>query len=142
MNWEIYPQAIYQVLKKFSSYEKIPKIYITENGAAFRDQVSQDGEVNDESRIKFLESHLAQVLRAKQEGVNVKGYFIWSLLDNFEWAEGYQPRFGLVHVDYKTQQRTVKASGYWYKDFLASAFHEAAEGNDFNAGVKSEVINH
>jgi beta-glucosidase len=91
---------------------------ITENGAAFPD-VNVNGEINDPKRIQFLKDYLAQVLKAKNEGVNVGGYFIWSFMDNFEWAEGNRPRFGLVGVDFKTQQRTVKASGKWFSDFLA-----------------------
>ncbi|MEJ7683852.1 MAG: family 1 glycosylhydrolase [Segetibacter sp.] len=80
-----------------------------------------NNEVNDENRKRYLQQHIAQVLRAKQEGINVKGYFVWSFTDNFEWAEGYQPRFGLVHVDFSTQKRIVKSSGYWYSKLLQSA---------------------
>lgn len=121
MGWEIYPEGIYHLLKKYSSYEKVKKIYITENGAAFPDTlIEEDGQnkIHDQERIKFIQSYLEQVLRAKQEGVPVEGYFIWSFMDNFEWAEGYRPRFGLVYVDYKTQKRYIKDSGYWYKNFL------------------------
>lgn len=117
MNWEIYPEGIYHILHKYSQYKTIPKLIITENGAAFADEL-RNGQVNDTQRVDFLKGYLQQVLRAKQEGVRVHGYFVWSLLDNFEWAEGYEPRFGLVHVDFKTQQRTVKSSGNWYRDFL------------------------
>lgn len=117
MDWEIYPQGIYRVLKRFDSYRNIKKIIITENGAAFNDRVV-DGRVNDECRIHFYEQYLEQVLRAKREGVNVTGYFAWSFTDNFEWAEGYSKRFGLVYVDYPTQRRIVKASGFWFQHFL------------------------
>jgi len=117
MNWEIYPEGIYQMLKKFSNYPNIKELMVTENGAAFDDMVVND-EVHDEKRKQFLQQYIAQVLRAKREGVNVKGYFAWSFTDNFEWAEGYKPRFGLVHVDFKTQKRIVKASGHWYSNFL------------------------
>ena len=117
MGWEVYPEAIYHILKKFDAYPQIRKILITENGAAFPDQLA-DGRVDDPKRQEFIESNLAQVLRAKQEGCNVKGYFAWTLTDNFEWAEGYHPRFGLVYVDFDTQQRIVKGSGKWYADFL------------------------
>ena len=96
---------------------QIRKILITENGAAFPDQVV-DGRVDDPKRQEFIERNLEQVLRAKQEGCNVQGYFVWTLTDNFEWAEGYHPRFGLVYVDFDTQQRIVKGSGKWYADFL------------------------
>ena len=81
--------------------------------------VLEENSVHDSERIQFFKDYLANVLKAKNEGVPVKGYFIWSLTDNFEWSEGYQPRFGLVHVDFNTQKRTVKDSGYWFRDFLS-----------------------
>lgn len=118
MNWEVYPEGIYKVIKQFAAYKNIPKLIVTENGAAFKDELV-NGEINDAKRVQFLKDYLAQVLKAKKEGVNLGGYFIWSFLDNFEWAEGYRPRFGIVGVDFNTQQRTVKASGKWYADFLA-----------------------
>ena len=117
MGWEVYPQSIYHILKKYSSYPQIKKIIITENGAAFPDTLS-NGEVKDERRLKYIQDNLGQVLKAKQEGVNVEGYFVWTLTDNFEWAEGYHPRFGLIHVDFETQKRVVKDSGRWYGEFL------------------------
>jgi beta-glucosidase len=79
-----------------------------------------NGEINDTKRLEFIQSYLREVLRAKKEGAPVDGYFIWSFMDNFEWAEGYRTRFGLVGVDFKTQERTVKASGKWFADFLAN----------------------
>lgn len=117
MGWEVYPEGIYQIIKQFSKYQKIKKIYITENGSAFPDQVV-NGEINDTKRLQFYKDHLAQVLKAKNEGVDIGGYFCWSFMDNFEWAEGYKPRFGLVHVDYETQKRTIKNSGKWFSEFL------------------------
>jgi len=117
MKWEVYPQAIYQMIKKFNSYPQIKKIYITENGAAFPDEVI-DGKVDDPQRVEYLQTHLQQVLKAKDEGYKVSGYFVWTLTDNFEWAEGYHPRFGLIYVDFNTQQRIVKSSGKWYAEFL------------------------
>jgi len=117
MGWEVYPPAIYEILKKFDKYTGIKKIYITENGAAFPDEV-KDGKVNDPKRVKYLQDYIAQVLKAKNEGCNVHGYFVWTLTDNFEWAEGYNPRFGLIYVDFETQQRIVKSSGQWYGDFI------------------------
>ncbi|TYP95748.1 beta-glucosidase [Sphingobacterium allocomposti] len=117
MNWEVYPESIYHMLKKFGAYPNMPPLIVTENGAAFPDQVV-DGEVDDPQRLHFIQQALGQVLRAQQEGVPVKGYFVWTFLDNFEWAEGYYPRFGLVYVDFNTQQRIVKSSGRWYADFL------------------------
>ncbi|GAC1586313.1 MAG: hypothetical protein NVS3B19_04750 [Ginsengibacter sp.] len=117
MNWEVYPPSIYQVLKKFNCYNKIREFIITENGAAFTDKLV-NGKVHDQKRTQFLSDHIAEVYRAKKDGVNVKGYFIWTFLDNFEWAEGFKPRFGIVHVDFETQKRTIKDSGLWYKEFL------------------------
>jgi len=117
MNWEVYPPSIYQLIKKFDAYKQIKKIIITENGAAFPDKVA-DGKVEDAQRTKYIKDHLAQVLKAKQEGLNVHGYFVWSLTDNFEWAEGYYPRFGLVYVDYQNQDRVIKESGFWLRNFL------------------------
>src|SRR5690606_25558068 len=113
MGWEVYPESIYEMIKKFSAYPNAPNIYVTENGAAFPDTV-MNGTVADQLRVQYLQSHLAQVLRAKQEGCNVHGYFAWTLTDHFEWSEGYHPRFGLVHVDFETQRRVVKESGKWY----------------------------
>lgn len=117
MEWEVYPESIYHILKKFQAYKNIPPLIITENGAAFSDTL-QNNVVHDPKRLQYIQNILQQVLRAKQEGVNVNGYFVWTFLDNFEWAEGYHPRFGLVHVDFQTQQRTVKSSGHWYADFI------------------------
>jgi beta-glucosidase len=117
MGWEVYPPALYHVLKKFNNYN-IKKIIITENGAAFPD-VLQNGKVYDIKRTHYIQDHLEQILKAKKEGYNVDGYFVWSLTDNFEWAEGYNARFGLIHVDFDTQQRTIKHSGLWFRDFLS-----------------------
>lgn len=117
MNWEVYPEGIYHLLKKFAAYPNIKRLMVTENGAAFEDSVIND-EVHDEKRVVFFQRYLAEVLKAKQEGVNVNGYFAWSFTDNFEWAEGYRPRFGLVHINYETQKRIIKSSGHWYGDFL------------------------
>jgi beta-glucosidase len=117
MKWEVYPPSIYHILKKFDAYPQLRKLMITENGAAFPDTV-MNGQVNDVDRTGYIQSHLEQVLKAKNEGVKIEGYFVWSLTDNFEWAEGYHPRFGLIHVDYDTQERIIKQSGLWYRDFL------------------------
>lgn len=118
MGWEVYPPALYHVLKKFNEYKGIKKIIITENGAAFADTVT-NGKVFDIKRTHYIQDHLEQILKAKEEGLNVEGYFVWSLTDNFEWAEGYNARFGLIHVDFETQKRTIKNSGLWFKDFLS-----------------------
>ncbi|WP_034336890.1 GH1 family beta-glucosidase [Deinococcus misasensis] len=117
MGWEIYPEGIYRLMKDLHQEYPAPKYYITENGAAFKDEL-QNGEVHDEARVRFLRDHLQHLGRAMQEGVPVHGYFEWSLLDNFEWAFGYAKRFGIVHVDYETQKRTLKDSAKWYRDFV------------------------
>ena len=117
MGWEVHPESIYQMLKHFSAYPNAPRLVVTESGAAFPD-VPTGPQVPDCARRAYLQAALGQVLRARREGVPVDGYFYWSLTDNFEWAEGYQPRFGLIRVDYKTQLRSVKDSGLWYRDFL------------------------
>jgi len=117
MKWEVYPPAIYHMIKKFNNYPQIRNLYITENGAAFQDEVT-DGKVIDPQRVAYLQTNLQQVLRAKQEGCKINGYFVWTLTDNFEWAEGFHPRFGLIYVDFKTQQRIIKSSGHWFKEFL------------------------
>jgi beta-glucosidase len=117
MNWEVYPESLYQMLTKFGNYSGIKKLIVTENGAAFPDSIVE-GNIYDHARTNYLKSHIAEVLRAKQEGIPVEGYFVWTLLDNFEWAEGYFPRFGLVYVNFHTQERIIKQSGNWYKSFL------------------------
>ena len=117
MKWEVHPPAIYEMIKKFNAYPEVKKLIITENGAAFPDVVI-NGEVADALRVEYLQSHIGQVLKAKNEGYKADGYFVWTLTDNFEWAEGYHPRFGLIYVDFKTLRRIIKSSGYWYANFL------------------------
>ena len=117
MEGEIYPEGFYQILKKIGGYKNVKKIIVTENGTCVKD-TAVDGRVHDAERIKYFETHLAAMLKAKKEGVNVAGYFVWSLTDNFEWDKGFRPRFGLVYVDFNTLQRTMKDSGYWFKSFL------------------------
>ncbi len=123
MGWEVYPGSIYKMLQKYQAYEGVQKLIITENGAAFKDQILQN-EVQDVDRLKYIQEYLQQVYRAKKEGVAVQGYFVWTFTDNFEWAEGFYPRFGLVHVDFRTQKRTIKASGKWWSKFLKSTIHK------------------
>ena len=124
MNWEVYPQCIYHMLQQFSRYP-FSEIIVTENGAAFSDVVD-GGKVYDEQRCYYLQQHIQQILRARTNGVKVNGYFAWTLLDNFEWAEGYRPRFGLVHVNFQSQKRIIKSSGYWYANFIRqNQFHHA-----------------
>ena len=117
MDWEVYPEAIYEMICKFDGYEGVKKIVITENGASFPDEVI-DGIIDDSHRSHFITSYLEQVLRAKKISSKLAGYFVWSLTDNFEWAEGYKQRFGLVYIDFTTQERIIKKSGWWYKKFL------------------------
>lgn len=123
MDWEVYPLGLYNLLMRLKNEYNAPPLYITENGAAYKDVVTPDGEICDERRQAYLESHLAACHRAIQNGVPLKGYFVWSLLDNFEWAYGYTKRFGITHVDYTTLKRTLKQSGEWYS--------KAAQTNGF-----------
>jgi len=116
MGWEVVPEGIYKIIKQFAKYP-IKEIIIAENGAAFPD-LHVNGRVHDQQRIDYFNRYLQNVLRAKNEGVNVKGYFAWTFIDNFEWAEGFRPRFGIVYNDLKSQERTVKDSGLWFQDFL------------------------
>lgn len=117
MGWEINADAFYQIIKQFAAYTQIKSLMITENGAAFVDHL-ENGKVHDQDRINYFKCYLEAMLRAKNEGINITGYLAWTLMDNFEWAEGYQARFGLVHTDFKTQERVVKDSGYWWQNFL------------------------
>jgi len=119
IGWEIYPQALTDLLVSLNEKYTLPPIYITENGAAMADTI-QNGEVNDVDRINYYQDHLNALHNATEQGVVVDGYFAWSLMDNFEWAEGYLKRFGIVYVDYQTQQRTVKASGLAYSKLITS----------------------
>jgi beta-glucosidase len=117
MGWEIYPKGLTDLLLRLNRDYTIPPIFITENGAAFQDAL-ENGHVNDIRRQAYIESHIFALHEAIQQGVKVGGYFVWSLLDNFEWASGYAKRFGIVHVDYVTQKRTLKASGQWFRRYL------------------------
>lgn len=117
MGWEVHPPAIYHALLRWSLYKNLREIIVTENGAAFEDQC-RGGVIHDEKRLHYIKDHIAQVLAARQAGVPVNGYFVWTLMDNFEWAEGYYPKFGLVRVNFETQERIIKSSGKWYASFL------------------------
>ncbi|TKB02599.1 beta-glucosidase [Alteromonas portus] len=119
IGWEIYPKALYDLLTSLNERYTLPPIFITENGAAMADEL-KDGHVNDVDRVDYYHNHLNMVHNAVLDGVEVSGYFAWSLLDNFEWAEGYEKRFGLVYVDFETQKRTLKLSANAYKALLAS----------------------
>jgi beta-glucosidase len=122
MDWPVEPDGLRVTLAGLRSrFPDLPPVYVTENGAAFPDSVGPDGEVADPRRVAFIAAHLDALARAIAEGVDVRGYFYWSLLDNFEWARGYEPRFGLVHVDYATQTRTPKSSYHWLAAHLPRA---------------------
>lgn len=113
MGWEIYPESLYLALRQFASYDSRLPLVITENGYAAQQETTEDPQ-----RITYLKAALRQVYRAKQEGIAVAGYFIWTFMDNFEWAEGYRPQFGLVYVDWQTLARRPKQSAFWYQRFL------------------------
>ena len=118
MGWEVCAPALRRMLVKINNNYHLPPIYITENGAAFNDEVSADGKVHDERRLDYLKNHFIQTRLAMQDGVDVRGYMVWSLFDNFEWAEGYNKRFGIIRVDYENQKRTIKDSGEWYAQVI------------------------
>jgi beta-glucosidase len=118
MAWEVYPDGLFQVLDKAQNEYDLGPIYITECGAAFPDVVSEDGRVHDERRLEFFKQHLAQVAKAIDAGIDVRGFLLWSLMDNWEWAHGFTKRFGIVHVDYETQKRTLKDSALWYQQVI------------------------
>jgi beta-glucosidase len=119
MGWEVYPDGLYRLLVHLQTVYEPPALYITENGAAFAD-ARENGRVPDSRRVSYLEGHLDAVVAAIAEGVPVRGYFLWSLLDNFEWAFGYSRRFGIVYVDFDTLERVPKDSFTWYRDFIAT----------------------
>jgi beta-glucosidase len=134
--WEIYPPGMYDLLKQiWDDYyvpaqargEKLPDLMVTENGAPVPDVVDSDGQIHDERRIRYLRDHLVQVHKAIQSGVDVKGYYVWSFADNFEWNLGYSPRFGLIHVNYETLNRTMKDSGMWFAKIISDNGFEPGE---------------
>ena len=117
MGWEVYPEGLTELLLRLHRDYAVPVLYVTENGGAFKDALV-DGRIHDTQRIDYIARHIAAVGEAMRQGVRMQGYMVWSLLDNFEWASGYEKRFGIVHVDYATQHRTLKDSALWYRDFL------------------------
>jgi beta-glucosidase len=125
--WPIVPEGLGEILRTFQARfgDALPPIYITESGCSFHDAPDAAGVVEDEARIDYHDAHLRALRSAIDDGVDVRGYFVWSLLDNFEWAAGYKERFGLVHVDFDTQKRTPKASFEWYRALIAE--HKAAQ---------------
>jgi beta-glucosidase len=120
MGWEVYPEGLYEILGRIHFDYNFNRIYITENGAAYPDVINSQGQVEDPLRIAYLNEHLKSVSKAIAVGIPVKGYFAWSLVDNFEWAHGYSMRFGLIYVDYETQKRILKSSAEWYQTVINS----------------------
>jgi beta-glucosidase len=120
MGWEVYPEGLRRLLVRVAADYEPPAIYVTENGAAFPDVRGHDGHVRDLERTAYLESYIGAVAQAIADGAPVKGYFVWSLLDNFEWAEGYSKRFGIVYIDYPTLERVPKDSFHWYRERIRS----------------------
>ena len=113
MGWEINPDGLRELLVRLGQdYSNLPPLYVTENGSAWDDVLTPDGRIHDTERVDYLERHLEAIAEGIAEGADVRGYFAWSLLDNFEWAWGYEKRFGIVHVDYETLVRTIKDSGH------------------------------
>jgi beta-glucosidase len=121
MGWEVYPQGLYNVLKRLHNEYAPRSLYVIENGAAFEDALDAEGRVRDDARIDFLREHIGSAKHALNDGVPLDGYFAWSLLDNFEWSDGFSQRFGLVSVDYTTQRRIPKDSARWYADLIHKA---------------------
>ena len=117
MDWEVHAPAFEEILTRIHHNYKPKEIYITENGSAWDDEITS-GEINDEERISYIQSHLDAMFAAQKQGAPIRGYFAWSFMDNFEWAYGYDKRFGLVYVDYKTQKRTPKKSALYYRELL------------------------
>lgn len=118
MGWEVYPEGLYELLMRLHKDYNGVDIIITENGAAYNDLVNREGKVEDDNRLDYIYKHLVQCHRAIQQGVKLKGYYVWSFMDNFEWAEGYSKRFGITYVNFKTQERILKSSGLWYKEVI------------------------
>lgn len=123
MGWEIYPEGLTELLLRIHHDYDVPTMFVTENGGAFKDKVV-NGRIHDTERTEYIKQHIEAMYAAMQQGVNMGGYIVWSLLDNFEWASGYEKRFGIVHVDYKTQRRTLKDSALWYQHFLQNTSQE------------------
>lgn len=117
MDWEVYPEGLTALLVRLHKDYEVPPLFVTENGGAFKDKLLA-GHVHDTARVAYIRSHIAAVAEAMRQGVKMGGYMVWSLMDNFEWASGYEKRFGIVYVDYDSQQRTLKDSALWYREFL------------------------
>jgi beta-glucosidase len=142
MGWEVYPEGLTELLVRLNKDYPVPPLYVTENGGAFKDQML-DGSINDTPRTDFIARHIAAVADAMRHGVLMEGYMVWSLMDNFEWASGYEKRFGIVHVDYSTQQRTLKNSALWYREFLhrqKAARHLGSSVHTISAHAQASVV--
>jgi beta-glucosidase len=118
MGWRIDPGGLHEVLARVTREQPGLPLMVTENGAAFEDRVEDTGAIEDDARIEYVREHLAALHRAIAEGVELRGYFLWSLLDNFEWSYGYSKRFGIFYVDFESQERAPKASARWYRDVI------------------------
>ncbi len=116
--WEVYPEGIYEVMLHISKLYDYPELIVTENGAAYKDNIIKEGMVMDDDRIAYLDSYLQACKKAIDEGIKLTGYFVWTFMDNFEWSSSYKIKMGLVHVDFETQKRTIKKSGLWYQNFI------------------------
>ena len=121
MGWEVYPEGLYELLGRVHFDYRFPALYVTENGAAYADQIGPDGRVDDPSRVAYLRAHFTEAAKAIAAGVPLRGYFVWSLTDNFEWAHGYSKRFGLAYVDFRKQRRVLKTSAHWYRRVIAAS---------------------
>ena len=118
--WEVYPRGLYDLLKRLHVEYNVQDIIITENGCSYSDGPDENKTINDTKRIEYHKSHVEQIQIAVNDGIPCTGYFAWSFMDNFEWAEGYSQRFGLVWVDFETLERIPKESYYWYQNFIKS----------------------
>jgi beta-glucosidase len=118
LGWEVYPEGLRDVLVRVAKEYDAPALIVTESGAAFDDEPDRDGFVHDSGRSDYLSGHVEATIEAAASGVPVRGYYCWSLLDNFEWSYGYRPRFGISYVDYETQRRTLKRSGLRYQEII------------------------
>ena len=134
IGWEVWPQAMYDLLLRITQDYNRPAIEITESGCSYNDGPDRDGMVHDTRRIAYHHAYLTQLARAIQDGADVRGYHAWTLMDNFEWAEGYGQRFGLIHVDFETQKRTIKQSGKWYAEVAARNSLDAITSGSAPAG--------
>ncbi|HUV06274.1 MAG TPA: family 1 glycosylhydrolase, partial [Spirochaetia bacterium] len=128
MGWEVYPEGLYTLLLRLETEYDHPVLFITENGAAFEDRRTAEGRIEDEQRVSFAREHLLAAHRAIQKGVDLQGYYLWSLMDNFEWSHGYSKRFGILYTDYQTQERIWKKSAYWYRDVIRNNGLEESQG--------------